>query len=259
MQSNRGAALILSLLILSFLAVLGGALLTTTAIDIRIGDNYRTNLLALHLAESGIEEARERLRVSGLPVVGSAPFMVGTGYQVWLRNGVGDSVVLVSTAVVGNARRTVESAVRKGGFPENPRPGSLPQLAVSISANAMEAWNAPVRITDFGSPTDFRVGVANSDCTIGSGAGYGLLLVRGKLRISGMVAWTGLILVIGEGRVERDPGSGGSVVGGVVVARTVDATSGSADLSGVDVHYDPAAWTRANASFPWAVISRREY
>ena len=259
MQSERGAALILSLLILSFLAILGGALLTTTAIDIRIGDNYKTNLLALHLAESGVEEAREKLRVSGLTAGGPAPFLSGDGYQVSLRNGVGDSVVLVSTAVVGNARRTVEATIRKGGFPENPRPGSLEQLVASISSNATETWNAPVLISDFGSPTDFHVGVVNGDCTMSSSAGYGLLLVRGKLRLTGTLEWTGLILVIGEGTVQRDVGSGGTVLGGFVVARTVDATPAVADLSGVTVQYDPAVWSRANASFPWAVISRREY
>jgi hypothetical protein len=38
-ERNRGVALILALLVLSFLTVLGGAVLTTSTIDIWISDN----------------------------------------------------------------------------------------------------------------------------------------------------------------------------------------------------------------------------
>src|SRR5436189_6313032 len=64
MKSDRGAALILALLFLSFLTVLGGALLTTSTIDVWISDNYKTNTQCLYLAEAGIEQARELVRVS---------------------------------------------------------------------------------------------------------------------------------------------------------------------------------------------------
>src|SRR5689334_764388 len=64
MESNRGIALILALLVLSFLTVIGSALLTTAAIDLWIGDNYKSSTQNLYLAEAGIDQARELLRSS---------------------------------------------------------------------------------------------------------------------------------------------------------------------------------------------------
>src|SRR5262245_31723244 len=60
-NSNQGAALILAVMILSLLSILGSALLTSTTIDIWIGDNYKTRTQALYLAEAGVEQAREEL------------------------------------------------------------------------------------------------------------------------------------------------------------------------------------------------------
>ena len=65
MESDRGIALILALLVLSFLTVIGGALLITAAIDLWISDNYKSATQNLYLAEAGIDQAREILRVSG--------------------------------------------------------------------------------------------------------------------------------------------------------------------------------------------------
>ncbi len=64
MTSQRGVALILALLVLAFLTVLGGALLTTSTIDILVSDNYKTAVQSLYLAEAGIDEGRELLRAS---------------------------------------------------------------------------------------------------------------------------------------------------------------------------------------------------
>lgn len=64
MTSQRGVALILALMVLAFLTVLGGALLTTSTIDIRISDNYKTGVQSLYLAEAGIDQARELVRAS---------------------------------------------------------------------------------------------------------------------------------------------------------------------------------------------------
>src|SRR6266571_5136458 len=61
---DRGVALILALLVLSFLTVLGGALLSTSTIDIWISDNYKSATQSLYLAEAGIEHGREVLGAS---------------------------------------------------------------------------------------------------------------------------------------------------------------------------------------------------
>jgi Tfp pilus assembly protein PilX len=64
LKDERGVALILALLVLSFLTILGGALLTTSTIDIWISDNYKTSTENLYLAEAGVDHAREILRNS---------------------------------------------------------------------------------------------------------------------------------------------------------------------------------------------------
>src|SRR5262245_35423865 len=64
-QQERGVALILALLVLSFLTVVGGALLTTSTIDVWISDNYKTSTQTLYLAEAGIDAGRQLLRTSG--------------------------------------------------------------------------------------------------------------------------------------------------------------------------------------------------
>src|ERR1043165_10022853 len=64
-ENNRGVALILALLVLSFLTVLGGALLTTSTIDIWISDNYKPYTQALYVAEAGVDAGRNFLTTSG--------------------------------------------------------------------------------------------------------------------------------------------------------------------------------------------------
>ena len=64
LSPDRGAALILALMMLAFLSLLGGALLASVTLNVRIGDNYRVGTQLLHLAETGIEDARESLRIS---------------------------------------------------------------------------------------------------------------------------------------------------------------------------------------------------
>src|SRR5262249_19874006 len=140
---------------LSFLTVLGGALLTTSTIDIWISDNYKGATQSLYLAEAGIDHAREVLRTSAhnatelintsagpdrvlltvddQPLVASRELLdaVGHGsgrYEVWLRNDNSDGVAslmetnevvtLVSLGQIGSSRKTIEATVKKGRFPE---------------------------------------------------------------------------------------------------------------------------------------------
>ena len=52
------------LMLLAFLSLVGGALLTSTTLDLRIGANYRTKTQLLFLAEAGIEAGRAALKDS---------------------------------------------------------------------------------------------------------------------------------------------------------------------------------------------------
>src|SRR5262249_26478917 len=135
---------------LSLLSILGGALLTSTTIDIWIGDNYKTRLQALYLAEAGAEQAREELlqspsSLSGLlanasgvdgllgtaddrPLL-SAAFAEGN-YTIRLRNDVVDDftstsdtngvVTIVSVGQARGSKSTIEATLRKGRFPDVP-------------------------------------------------------------------------------------------------------------------------------------------
>ncbi len=58
-----GAALITSLLLLTVLTLLGLAAVSTTQLEFLITTNHRSGTAMLHLAEAGVEHAREILRV----------------------------------------------------------------------------------------------------------------------------------------------------------------------------------------------------
>ncbi len=66
MKSQRGSALVMALMMLTFLMILGSALLTSVTLDVAIGENYRSETQLLYLAETGIEEARILLRDSSM-------------------------------------------------------------------------------------------------------------------------------------------------------------------------------------------------
>jgi hypothetical protein len=61
-------ALVTSILILLFLSLAGGALISSTRVDVQIASNYGTGVRSLYLAEAGIEAGREALRTSGAEV-----------------------------------------------------------------------------------------------------------------------------------------------------------------------------------------------
>src|SRR5689334_6150169 len=148
MTSDRGVALILALMVLAFLTVVGGALLTTTTIDVRIGDNFGTGIQSFYAAETGIEQAREFLRTTtssltqllttgsgpdGIIATPDDPPMISGGtighYDVWLRNDnadgltartdTNDVVTLISIGRMRNAEKTIETTVRRPAIDVN--------------------------------------------------------------------------------------------------------------------------------------------
>lgn len=72
-----------------------------------------------------------------------------------------------------------------------------------------------------GSPEGFTF--VDGDCDLDGGSG--LLIVTGTLTMHGNPNFNGLILVLGEGRVERDGGGNGDIYGAMAVAR-FNATGG---------------------------------
>lgn len=222
MERDRGVALILALLVLSFLTVIGSALLATSAIDIWISDNYKTATQSLYLAEAGISHARELIHASSFtladllnqsagpdrrlltaddsPLIASTPLIDNYGkpsgnYEVWLRNDNADGaasladtnevVTLISRAQVGNSRKTLEVTIQKARFPEadsDPRLRSVDQLESLIAGVVKNA-------------TDIYTSPVLTD--IGGPTNYRVIAADGNLDLGPGIGY-GLLLVRGE-------------------------------------------------------------
>ncbi len=421
-EGQRGLALITALLVLSFLTIVGGALLTTTTIDVKISDNYITNIQLQFLAEAGTEAARETLRVSvnsistalgtaaghdgtlstardltallatddqpllpannalratGQALVDQSGQTMGT-YHVFVRNDSADGAVatadtndvveLVSIARIGNATKTIVTVVKRGSFPPIPAAltlnggvcagnspkcfeaansnlfhidgddqagsgnsenaigvishqdddgvtnaipsnrqanytgfdGGIPNvgdvsgelagtltttsgletLVSSIASSSTDSHTPGLGretvIGSIGGADDYRVVTVHGDCDFGPGTGYGILLVRGVLRVRGNFTWNGLILVIGQGELHWNDGGNGEVQGGIFIAKTRGTRTANdplgpmlptrgdvvADVNGGGgngVRYDTTMINNANSTFPYSPISIREY
>jgi hypothetical protein len=62
LRHESGVALTTSLVLMAVLTLLGTATIVTGIIDTKIGGNYKTSIQAFYAAETGLEEARARLR-----------------------------------------------------------------------------------------------------------------------------------------------------------------------------------------------------
>ena len=275
---NRGV-LVLALMMLSFLSLLGGALLTSATLDVAIGDNYRTEVQLQNLAESGLEEAREHLRLSPETPSAITPIIVGSDlgrYSVFLLSDANHVLTLRSTAEARNAHKTIEERLVRAGFPELPAELTLaddPQLdprlrtaagierlLKDIASNATETYPLAA-LGNVGNSDNYRVTVVNGDCDFGPGTGYGILVVRGKLTLKGNFRWNGLILVVGEGRFTALNDARGQILGAVFVARTQDASPAVVDLNreNVAIELDRIQTGLSRYAFPYKVIAVREY
>ena len=68
-----------------------------------------------------------------------------------------------------------------------------------------------------GNPTGFTF--VKGNYTMGSGSGSGLLIVTGELTTHGDTSFSGMVLVLGEGAINRDGGGGGAFYGATFVAK----------------------------------------
>jgi|LSQX01.2.fsa_nt_gb hypothetical protein len=132
--------------------------------------------------------------------------------------------------------------------------GRAPDLGVY---NGAEPWNAPGQAP--------RITLVRGDLDAPGGfSGGGILVVTGSLSCSGPISWTGLVLALGEGRVELSgPGSG--IAGGLIVANLTPAPAGvrfgtpRVYIGGeARVRSDPAAVRMAISLIPADRISFRE-
>jgi hypothetical protein len=68
-----------------------------------------------------------------------------------------------------------------------------------------------------GSTSEPKVTFVNGNCTLEGGAG--LLIVTGNLVMSGNPSFNGIVLVLGEGTINRNGGGNGNILGSIYVAK----------------------------------------
>jgi len=277
MTSDRGVALILALMVLAFLTVIGGALLTTTTIDVRISDNFGTGIQSFYAAETGIEHAREFLRTTtssptqllttaagsdGIVATADDPPMISGGtighFDVWLRNDNADGLTaradtnevltLISIGKMRSAEKTIETTVRRPAIDVND-----PGLFGRIATNATDVYNPLAgtvqTISNYGSPGNYGIALVNGNLDFTGGNGYGIVLVRGNANVTGNVTWNGVIIVESPGTLQWNA-TPGQVNGAVFVGQT--------RLAGNWIVYDPQAIAAANKLLPYIPIAIRE-
>jgi hypothetical protein len=140
-------------------------------------------------------------------------------------------------------------------------------------------WNGSAFVGNIGSASDYRIVVVNGNCVLGSGTGFGILLVRGSLTLTGSFRWNGLVLVMGQGLIATMGSASGTISGGILVARTRADDRGPSNELGtmlvtpgpVDVDFSgsgnslqlenpgAASLDLVNQRFPYLPIAIREY
>jgi hypothetical protein len=179
-------------------------------------------------------------------------------YGVWLRNDNADGVnarmdtnevlTLVSIGKMRNSERTVEATVRRPEIEVND-----PGLTARIAANATDTYNplagTAQLLANYGSPANYRIALVNGPADLTTGNGYGILLVRGDLTVTGSVTWNGLIIIESPGILHWNT-TDGAVNGAVFVGMT--------PLTEGWIRHDAQEIAAANKLLPYIPIAIKE-
>jgi hypothetical protein len=98
---------------------------------------------------------------------------------------------------------------------------SLQSQAQTLGRYFKPATGSATNIND--SLSSFQFTFVDGDATLSAGSGF--LVVTGTLTLKGNPDFRGVILVLGEGVLERDGGGNGDILGGITIAK-FDRTSG---------------------------------
>ena len=82
----------------------------------------------------------------------------------------------------------------------------------------------------------------DDDITLGPANGAGLIVITGTVTFNGNFSWNGIMLVIGEGQINRSGGGGEVILGTIIVADVAGADNiyGNADDCGSG--FEPPSW-----------------
>lgn len=98
---------------------------------------------------------------------------------------------------------------------------TLQSKAQAIGRYFKPGTGSHITVNDSLSSTQFTF--VDGDCVLTGGAGF--VVVTGKLTLSGNPDFRGVILVLGQGELERNGGGNGDLLGGITIAK-FDRTSG---------------------------------
>jgi len=114
LKDNKGAALIIAMLIMVVLIILGVAAIMTSSIETKISGNIKASKKAFYAAEAGLERFKaEKLRnnsnwstVTDIPTTGLGD---GSNYTVTVIDCTLDTVTVQSRGTFGSSTTTIEA------------------------------------------------------------------------------------------------------------------------------------------------------
>ena len=146
----------------------------------------------------------------------------------------------------------------------------LEQVVTDVTAAAGEVVTGPASVLpSYGSASNPVIAVVQGDFNLKDVTGYGILLVTGTLTVSGTGGWRGVVLVIGQGKIDGNASTGNEFDGAMLVAKTRDAVGnllgslGSpvvnwGTATGNGIYYNTCWLQRAASALPYQVLSFRE-
>ena len=128
---------------------------------------------------------------------------------------------------------------------------SLQKVATTIAPGGSSAATV-----NGGSPGDPKVVMVTGEFNL-YGDGAGILAVAGQLTFNGNVNCDGLILVIGEGLMQRNGAGNGTLSGGIVVANTAgpDGLPGNPDDALGPPTFDTSGGGNGNVNYCSTIIN----
>ena len=121
-----------------------------------------------------------------------------------------------------------------------------------------------------GTTANRKIVVVDGNAVLGPVNGAGILVVTGQLNLQGNFNYNGLIICIGQGRLLRDGGGNGDIVGSILVANTRDtsnnllSTLGSSTYNtngggNSDIVYNAGAASLPAGSRPFIIQSWKQH
>jgi hypothetical protein len=186
----------------------------------------------------------------------------------------GDTAIATTNAASNTTSSPAAATLTNGTLPSYLRSPAatrafLDQMQAAAIAGQANGTATYLPTGGSGNPTGFTF--VKGNYTMGSGSGSGLMIVTGELTTNGGTDFNGLLLVLGEGYVNRNGGGGGAFYGANFIA-AVDWPAQSPALTvfsapffnfngggNATMQYDSVAVANALGLLPSPVVGVSEY